>query len=339
VFLPPGVETVGRDGTNSVDDFCAYHQAFRSGNHTIVYADQPFDQKSCSSGQAPSGNVAVDSEIGIFSHELIEVMTDPLNPPRAWDDKTGHEIADLCANSYGRALGSTDRSDPSGTEYNQVINGAKYYLPLEFSNRAFHRFGLDRGCVQSERVAESATAAAIGKETATPQAFIVDATPTMVRADGTAAATVDVSASDTAGNGLAGDHIHFIVGAQAGIGKCGTLSSSERTTNDVGRAEIVYTASKDNVSCWVVASDPEGGRAAEAVIYQGNTRRGSPILHASFPPTLEAGGPPAFFTIRASNPSSVTLTETLTRFVVLPGTPGARSVKADQVHLSYSTKG
>lgn len=123
---------MGRDGTNSVDDFCASHQDFRSGDHPIV-------------------------------------------------------------------------------------NGAKYYLPLEFSNLAFHRFGLDRGCVQSERVAESATAAAIGKDTAGSQAFIVDGTPTMLRADGQAAATIDVSASDTAGNGLAGDHIHFIVGAQTGI--------------------------------------------------------------------------------------------------------------------------
>jgi hypothetical protein len=339
VFLPPGVETAGSDGTTSVDDFCAYHQDFKSGGHTIVYANQPFDEKNCSPNQAPSGNAEVDGVIGIFSHELIEAMTDPLNPPRAWDDQTGNEVADLCANTYGRALGSTDKSDPSGTEYNQVINGGKYYLPQEFSDLAFHRFGVDRGCVQSEKVAESATAAAIGKDTASPQAFVMDAAPTALPADGQAAATIDVSVSDTAGNGLSGDQIHFSVGAEAGTGNCGTLSSGERTTNDVGRAEVVYTASKDDVSCWVVAYDPEGGRAAEAVIYQGNTQEDSPILQASFPSTLRAGGPPAFFTIRATNPSSAALPETLTHFVVLPAVPHAGTVKADQVHLSYSTKG
>jgi hypothetical protein len=277
--------------------------------------------------------------IGIFSHELIEAMTDPLNPPRAWDDQTGNEVADLCANTYGRALGSTDRSDPSGTEYNQVINGAKYYLPQEFSNLAFHKFGLDRGCVQSEKAAESATAAAIGKDTDSPRAFVIDATPTTLPANGQAAATIDVIASDTAGDGLAGDHIRFSVGAEAGTGKCGTLSSGERTTNDVGRAEVVYTASKDDVSCWVVAYDPEGGRAAQAVIYQGDTEHGGPILQASFPTTLRAGGPPAFFTIKATNPSSVALPETLTRFLLLSGAPHSGTVKAGQVHLSYSTKG
>ena len=43
------------------------------------------------------------------------------------------------------------------------------------------------------------------------------------------------------------------------------------------------------MSCWVVGADPEGGRAAEAVIYQGNTQRGSPTLYAAFPDAGDRG--------------------------------------------------
>ena len=338
VFFPPQVETRGSDGTSSDNDFCAYHQAFRSGKGTIVYADQPFDQSNCGSGQTPNGSSDVDNELGNLSHEIIEAMTDPVNTPRAWDDKTGNEIADLCALTFGRPLGYTRRSDPGGSEYNQVINGGRYYLPQEFSNHAFERFGLDRGCVLNEKSAESRRAAALGAISGSPRTFVLDATPTTLPADGTARSTITAISAGAKGDGVAGDHIHFTVGTD-GLGQCGTLSRSDENTAANGRATVTYTASKDDASCWVLADDAEGGRSAEALIYQGSAGKRSPTIRASFPRALRAGAAPVVFTVTAANPSSVALLDTLTHVVVFRAAPSAASVSAKQVRLTYSTKG
>ena len=59
----------------------------------------------CQPGVQPSptgyaNGSAIDPEVGVFSHELIETMTDPnLN---AWDDSSGNEIGDKCAYIYGQ---------------------------------------------------------------------------------------------------------------------------------------------------------------------------------------------------------------------------------------------
>jgi hypothetical protein len=338
VFLPPGVETTGSDGSNSLYDFCAYHGAFRSGDTDIVYSNQPYNQINCSPAQAPNGNLPADSVISVLSHELIEAMTDPLNPPRSWEDKTGNEVADMCANTYGRALGSTSRSDSAGTQYNQVINGGRYYLPQEFSNFAFDEFGPDRGCVLSEKAAHSATAAATGSHSLSPQTFVVDATRNTLPADGTATSTIEVISSNAAGDALSGDHIHLTVSAQAGYGRCGTLSRTDTTTGGGGRAEVTYTASKGDVSCWVLAVDAAGGRSGAAVIYQGATRADSPAIRATFPRSLRAGGPPATFDLTLVA-SEHPILGTLTHIVIAAATPGAARVDADQVHLSYRPRG
>jgi hypothetical protein len=338
VFFPPQVETRGSDGTSSDDDFCAYHQAFRSGKGTIVYANQPFDQSNCGSGQTPNGSADADNELGNLSHEIIEAMTDPLITRRAWDDATGNEIADICALTFGRPLGFTRRSDPNGSLYNQVINGGRYYLPQEFSNQAFERFGLDRGCILSEKTANSATAAALGTISASPHTFVLDATPTTLPADGTAKATVTAISAGAKGNGLGGDRIHFSVGTD-GLGQCGTLSRSDENTAANGRATVTYTASKKDVPCWVLANEAEGGRAAEALVYQGSAGKLSPTIRASFPRALQAGGKPVMFSLTAANPSPQALLDTLTHFVIHRAGPSAASVNANQVRLAYSTKG
>ena len=101
----------------------------------------PYEQSGCDAGQAPNGDLPADGAVSTLSHELIEAMTDPLDPQYAWSDKAGNEIGDMCAQTYGRALGSTDPSDPSASEYNQVINGGKYYIQQMFSNLAYAKFG------------------------------------------------------------------------------------------------------------------------------------------------------------------------------------------------------
>ena len=339
VFFPPEVETAGSDGTNSIEDFCAYHSSFISGRAHILYDNAPYDERRCGFGQAPNGNAIADADIGVLSHEVIEVMTDPINEPRAWDDKTGNEVADLCAATFGRPLGSTNPRDRAATEYNQVIHGGRYYLPQEFSNTAFERFGLDRGCVLSEKIARSATAAAIGKLDANPQAFLVDATPTSLSGNGTATSTIVAHASGSAGTGLAGDHVHFDVEADSGRGQCGTLDSGDRVTGPDGRVSVTYTASKDDVDCWVLAVDAEGGRSAAAAIYQGKDARTSPTLEASFPSTLNAGAAPAQFTVTAANSSASALPETITHLAIYAGATGTAAVKAGEVHVSYSANG
>jgi hypothetical protein len=340
LFLPPGVETAdSADGTNSVDGYCAYHQSVGTGDRQILYANQPYQGDRCSGGQAPNGDVAADSTISLLSHELLESMTDPVAGQLAWVDQTTNEIGDMCANTYGSPLGSTTVLNPRGTEYNQVINGGKYYLQQEFSNHAFSKFGIDKGCALSEALAQNPSAANTRAPATTATTFFLDATPTNLPADGHSTSSIDVTASNATGNPVSGNNIHFSVSVQSGNGECGTLSSSEQTTAPDGHARVTYTASSYDVACSVLAVDAEDGRSASAVIYQGTAQKDSPTFHAAFPSSLQAGGAPVTFTIRAANLSSAPVPETRAQFVIAGGTANARNVNASQVHLSYSTTG
>ena len=128
VFLAPKVETQDRDGSNSVSSYCGYHRSFGSGASFIDYADIPYEPDACPSGQAPNGDATADGAVSTLSHELNEAITDPLSPDYAWTDSSGNEIGDICAQNYGDPLGSTNPKNPGHSEYNQVINGGKYYI-------------------------------------------------------------------------------------------------------------------------------------------------------------------------------------------------------------------
>jgi hypothetical protein len=357
VFYPPGVETKDRDGTTSAGDFCGYHRAFGSGSNQTVYSDEPYNASSgCNQGQAPNGSVAADGAIDTFSHELNEAITDPLD--NAWFDGKGNETGDMCG-VYGAPLGSTNPSDPSHSEYNQVINGGKYYTQSEFSNRAFQKLGYGKGCALSEAQVQSlaggasstsssgsggnggASASSQSKARSSGPALITvvnDATPTTLPADGTSTAEVSLGVENAAGLSIADDPVHFSVGVRSGTGQCGTLSTSDKSTNSDGNADITYTASRSSVSCWVLATEAYHGQAAQAVIYQGTTQNQSPTFVASYPTTLHAGGS-GTFTIRATNPTSTPLLSTRPHFVVFPGDGATQNVNASQVRLSYSTTG
>ena len=96
--------------------------------------------------------------------------------------------------------------------------------------------------------------------------------------------------SNAAGDAVAGDPVHFGVGVRSGAGPVRNAQHQRKDTNDQGNADITYTASTSNVSCWVLAVEAEGGRTAEAVIYQGTTRDQSPTFNASYPTKVQAGG-------------------------------------------------
>lgn len=124
VFYPPGVQTCAEFGCSG-GQYCAYHSYANSGS--LIYANQPYVSFSgCDTGQAPNGNLA-DTTLNVISHEHNEAITDPHLD--AWYDAAGYENGDKCNFDFGSALGSTSFGD-----YNQKINGGRYYLQREYSN-------------------------------------------------------------------------------------------------------------------------------------------------------------------------------------------------------------
>jgi hypothetical protein len=114
--------------------YCAYHSHFGSGAHAVLYANLPYNAiQGCTSGQSPNGNAA-DAVLNNVSHEHNETITDPLGT--AWFESGGQEIADKCHLEFGKPLGAT-----STGQFNQVINGHRYWLQQVWSNRA-------KACVQ-----------------------------------------------------------------------------------------------------------------------------------------------------------------------------------------------
>jgi len=137
VFLGKGVSTCS--GSDCfVSYFCAYHSSYtNSSGQTVLYANMPYtgySPSACGTGQSPNGNQDADSTINVTSHENNETITDYLG--NAWYDAAGYEDGDKCAWKFGTVSGT------SGAEYNQTINGHRYYLQGEYSNK-------DRGCIWS----------------------------------------------------------------------------------------------------------------------------------------------------------------------------------------------
>jgi hypothetical protein len=102
---------------------------------------------------------------------------------------------------------------------------------------------------------------------------------------------------------------------------------------------VTYTASSDNVSCWVLAVEANHGQSSEALIYQGTTQKKAQTFNGAFPKSLQAGGSPRIFTIKAINPSSQPVASTRVTFDAFPGDGTTQHIDASQVNLSYSTTG
>jgi hypothetical protein len=131
--------------------FCGYHSFFTGTSGQIVYANMPWaysvsgcDVNSAFSTGYANGS-AIDPEVGVLSHEIIETMTDPnLN---AWYDSSGSEIGDKCAYIYGSGgYGSMSGLANNGLGYwNANLSGDEYLMQLEFSNHDSN--GTTTGCV------------------------------------------------------------------------------------------------------------------------------------------------------------------------------------------------
>jgi hypothetical protein len=133
LFLMLTAKGIGSCGGSSCafTQYCAYHGYDGSGSSTIYYANMPYADTvpaACDSGQYPNADPAADSEINIISHEHNETITDQkLN---AWYDRRGYEIGDKCAWNFGAVIGNNGNGS-----YNQVINGADYYVQQEWSDK------------------------------------------------------------------------------------------------------------------------------------------------------------------------------------------------------------
>ena len=142
VILPPNVESCistsdsaagGTCSDTNYPGFCGYHSGFAASSGQALYADIPFPTSfsyTCVTPQSPHGSAALDSAISLISHEHNETMTDPLGD--GWIDSAGYENGDECAWTYGSSLGGS-----AGAQWNQVINGDRYYLQQEFSNEDY----------------------------------------------------------------------------------------------------------------------------------------------------------------------------------------------------------
>jgi hypothetical protein len=133
VMMPNGVGNCasymsgGLESYCSFTNACAWHHQWAS----LYFVVQPYvaTQAGCRSGQSPSGAYDADQAINTISHELNESLTDPA--AAAWFDTSGNENGDKCAWNFGTPLGGA-----SGKLYNQLINGAQYFIQQEWSNQS-----------------------------------------------------------------------------------------------------------------------------------------------------------------------------------------------------------
>ncbi len=114
--------------------YCGFHSSTPSN---LLYAVIPYNAVPghCQSdGPRPNASTA-DPAISSLSHEHNEVITDPLGD--AWIDSNGSEDGDLCLDEVLHpppVLGGSGQA-----RYDQVIDGGRYWVQLEWSNE-------DGGC-------------------------------------------------------------------------------------------------------------------------------------------------------------------------------------------------
>lgn len=112
--------------------YCGYHS---DSGRNVLYAVIPYVAVSghCEyqAGSSPVPNASpADPALSDLSHEHSEVITDPIGT--AWIDSNGEEDGDLCIDTGTHpppVLGG------HGTgRYDQVIDGGRYWLQMEWSN-------------------------------------------------------------------------------------------------------------------------------------------------------------------------------------------------------------
>jgi hypothetical protein len=143
LYTPPGVTVCISPGDCTLTlrgleprGFCAYHsRLYTNSDNVVIFSVLP-DVPLCSYGQPGSGD-GIAGTLNEEIHEMIESATDP-NPGSGYTDEEGNEVGDKCV--YPRTASfPADFSPLLGEDFNQLINGDRYYLQDIWSNA--------RGCV------------------------------------------------------------------------------------------------------------------------------------------------------------------------------------------------
>ncbi len=104
----------------AANGYCGYHLVTGEG---IPYAVIPYNAVAghCQSGNPRPNHSTADPALSTLDHEQAEIVTDPDGD--AWSAASGDEIADLCLQSFGRALGGG-----GGAAWDEVISGGRFWL-------------------------------------------------------------------------------------------------------------------------------------------------------------------------------------------------------------------
>lgn len=150
VMLTPDSVVTCMDGGGQCSNnaYCSLHSYASDGSSTLLYIEIPFTELGSQAGakgcqddgnplvQAPNGDPGLgDVALKSLTHEMLETISDPLLD--AWYDADGNEIADLCNGvtwSPDSFLPLEGGVASAGTLWNQMINGAHYYLQGAWSN-------------------------------------------------------------------------------------------------------------------------------------------------------------------------------------------------------------
>jgi hypothetical protein len=297
--------------------YCAYHSSMSSGGASYAYANMPYADTvagACDSGQHPNADDA-DATINVLSHEHNETITDPLG--NAWFDSGGAENGDKCAWNFGSALGGS-----SGSLYNQVINGAHYWLQMEWSNAS-------SSCVQTY----SATAPSISSFS--PASGPVGTSVTINGSGFTGATSVKFNGTTASFSVASGTQITATVPSGATTGpisvasSAGTATSSSSFTVTVGAPSISSFSPTSGPVGTSVTINGSGFTGATSVKFNGTTASFSVNSATRITATVPAGATTGTISVTtaggtATSPSAFSVTNGLriTTFSPLGGPVG-----------------
>ena len=350
LMLPGGVATASLTPTAAFPaNYCATHSYVQTATNTYLWTSEPAPTATaCNSGQAPNGDAIADSEISILSGELIDTITDPM--ANAWLDSGMHEIADECASTFGTPLGSTNAASPGTSEYNQVINGDNYYVQEMFSN-ADYATGPNRGCVQSEVLAQADVTAAGATPTHGLRRRSTRLAATAAAASQAKADVVSVTSQHYALNGSQVSvetvhvdapsgapvkHDHVIVDLTANTDEtnpCGRLSVDRGFTNAAGNFVTSYTAAAENTECTLIAIEGNTGQHGMGTLYLGKDSSLCPLTSYSAPASLTQRRSVAF-AAQVRNPSDA-IPDAVTQVVIAGDDTARTGARASAVSLSW----